>query len=99
MIWATWSGPYFVRHVADDLVPPTLVEVHVDVGHLDALGVQEPLEDEPVLERVQVGDPQRVRHDGARGGAATRSHADPVLAREPDQVPDDQEVPARTPSR
>src|SRR3546814_5739253 len=31
-----------------------------------ALGVQEPLEDQPVPEGVQVGDTERVRDDGAR---------------------------------
>ena len=79
--------------VADHLVAAALVEVHVDVGHLDAVGVQEPLEQQPVAQRVEVGDPQRVGDDRPRRGAAARSDPDPLLAREPDQVPHDQEVP------
>ena len=34
--------------VADDLAAPALVEVDVEVGHRDAVGVEEPLEDQPV---------------------------------------------------
>ena len=80
--------------VADHLVAPALVEVHVDVGHLDPLGVQEPLEQEPVAQRVEVGDPQAIGDDRAGRRATPRPHADPLLARVADQVPDDQEVPA-----
>ena len=43
-------------HVADDLAAPALVEVDVDVGHRYPLGVEEALEQQPVLERVQLRD-------------------------------------------
>ena len=79
--------------VPDHFVPPALVEVHVDVRHRSPRRVQEPLEDQPVPERIEVGDPQAVRHDRARSRPAARSDADPALARESDQVPHDQEVP------
>ena len=46
--------------VADHVAAPALVEVQVDVGHRDALGVEEPLEQQPVLDRVELGDAQRV---------------------------------------
>ena len=52
--------------VADHLAAPALVEVHVDVGHRDALGVEEPLEDQLVLDRVEVGDAQDVGDERAR---------------------------------
>ena len=47
-------------HVLDHLAAPQVVEVDVDVGHRDALGVEEALEDEPVLDRIDVGDAQHV---------------------------------------
>jgi hypothetical protein len=55
--------------VADHLVAVPRVEVHVDVGHRDPAGVQEALEQQVVLDRVEVGDAQAVRH-GAPGGRA-----------------------------
>ena len=79
--------------VADHLVATALVEVHVDVGHLDPVRIQEPLEQQPVAQRIEVGDPQGVRHDRPRRRSPARADADPLLAREPDQVPHDQEVP------
>ena len=52
--------------VADHLAAPALVEVHVDVGHRDALGVEEPLEDQLVLDRVEVGDARARRPPASR---------------------------------
>ena len=58
MICATWSAPY--RSATYWMTcRGGVVEVHVDVRHLHALGVQEPLEDQPVPQRVEVGDAQR----------------------------------------
>ena len=37
-------GAVAVAHVADDLVAPILAEVDVEVRHRDALGIEEPLE-------------------------------------------------------
>ena len=80
--------------VADHLVATTLVEVHVDVGHLDALGIEEALEQQAVAQRIEVGDAQAVRHHRAGRAAAAGPDADAVLARVADQVPHDQEVAA-----
>ena len=79
-------------HVLDDLAAPEVVEVDVDIGHRHALGVQEALEDEPVRQRVDVGDVQRVGDQRARHRAAPGPHADAVAAREGDEVAHDQEV-------
>jgi hypothetical protein len=52
------SVPNVLPHVLDDLAAALEAEVHVDVGHRDPLGIQEPLEQQIELERVDVGDPQ-----------------------------------------
>src|SRR2546429_8631829 len=41
-------------------------EVDVEIGHRDALGIQEALEQQVVLERIEVGDRQTVGHQRAR---------------------------------
>ena len=78
--------------VLDDLTATTLVEVDVEVGHRDAVGVQEALEDEPVPQRVEVGDAHRVR--GHRPGTRATAGTDPdaVVLRPVDEVGDDEEV-------
>ncbi len=78
--------------VVDDLVPALVLEVDVDVGHRHAVRVEEPLERQAVVERVDRRDAQRVGHDRAgRGPPAGRR--DLLLAGEPDEVGDDEEVP------
>ena len=77
--------------VGDDLVPPAVLEVDVDVRHRHPVRVEEPLERQLVEDRVDRGDAQRVGHDRARRAAPAR-RLDPLLAGEADEVGDDQEV-------
>ena len=84
--------PVPLGDVPDDVVPAPGVEVHVDVRHLLARGVQESFEDEPVPQRVEVGDAQAVGHDRPGRRPTPRSDPDPVVPSEPDQVPHDQEI-------
>ena len=79
-------------HVVDDPLAAGDREVDVHVGHRLAARVQEPLEHQVVLDRVEVGDLEAVGDDAPGGRAATRADADPLLLREVDEVPDDQEV-------
>ena len=53
--------------VVDHLVAAVFGEVDVDVGHLAAFEVQEALEDEAVLERIDVGDAECVKDDPSSG--------------------------------
>ncbi len=78
--------------VPDHIGPATFVEVDVDVGHGHALGIEEALEDEPVGQRVEVGDAHRVGDDRAGGRAAARADRDAVVLRPHDEVRDHQEV-------
>ena len=77
--------------VLDDLVPPLLAEVDVDVGRLGAVRVEEPLEEQVVLERADVAEMEQIADQGAAGRAAGRGR-DALLAGVADEVPDDQEV-------
>src|SRR5690606_12853307 len=79
-------------HVADDLVAPRHAEIDVEVGHADALRVQEALEQEVVGERIDLGDPERVGDQRARARAAARPDWNAPVLRLADEVPDDEEV-------
>ena len=80
-----------VPDVVDDLVPALLAEVDVDVGRLGAVGVEEPFEQQVVLERADAAQLEQVAHQGAAGRAAGQ-RGDAPLAGVADEVPDDQEV-------
>jgi len=86
-----WRTP-LLGHVPDHVGPPALVEVDVDVGHGHALGVEEALEDQAMVQRVQVGDAHRVGDDRACRRAPAGAHRDAVVLRPHDEVRDHQEV-------
>ena len=58
--------------VADHLVAPAHAEVDVDVGHRDALGIEEALEDDVVLDRIDAGDAEAVGDQAARPRSRAR---------------------------
>ena len=80
------------RDVVDDLAAAVDAEVHVDIRHGHALGVEEALEEETVLDRVDVRDVQAVGHDSARGAAAPGAYGDIPALGVVDEVLHDQEV-------
>ncbi len=70
------------RDVLDHLAAAALAEVDVDVGQRHALGIEEALEDEVVLDRIDVGDPQAVGDEAAGRRAAARARPEcPARAR------------------
>ena len=77
-ICATLAAPYFCADVLDDLVPPLLAEVDVDVGRLGAVRVEEPLEQEVVLERADVAELEQVADQGPAGRAPAPSWGCPA---------------------
>ena len=60
--------------VGDHLLAPVHAEVDVEVRHRDAVGVEEPLEEQAVAQRVEVGDRQRIGDE--RAGARAAAGAD-----------------------
>ena len=67
------------------------MEVHVDVGHLLALQVQEALEDQRIGQWVDVGHTETVEGE-AGGGAASDGEEDVPFPHELGDVPYDEEV-------
>lgn len=58
------------------LIATTNADVDVDIRQHRALRVQEPLEQQPVLDRIDVGDVQRPCDQTASAGAAPRPYRD-----------------------
>ena len=70
MICATWSRAVLARDVLDDLAAAVHAEVDIDIGHGDAFGVEEALEEQLVLEGIDVGDLHAVGDQRSGSGAA-----------------------------
>ena len=61
------------RHVLDDLAAAIHAEIDVDIGQRDALRIEESLEEQAVLQRINIRDPHAVRHQAAGGRTAART--------------------------
>ena len=82
----------FPGDIVDNLLPPFVAEVHVDIRHAHPFRVQEALKQQLVLQRIQHRDAQRVGDDGAGAAAASRAYHDSVGFRIVNEVPHDQEI-------
>ncbi len=78
--------------VADHRVAPAHAEVDVDVRHRDAFGVEEALEEDVVLDRVDAGDAEAVGDQASRRRTASRADRHTGTSRVVDEVRHDQEV-------
>ena len=63
-----------VFHPFQHASAPVVVEVGVDIGQGDAVGVEETLEQEVVLHRVDLGDAQAIGHHATRRRATPGTH-------------------------
>ncbi len=85
-------SPVLLRNVVDHAVAPVHAEVDIEVGHRDALRIQEALEQQVVLERIQIGDAQNISHQGARAGTAAGTDRHAILACPANEIGNDEEV-------
>ena len=82
--------------VVDDPIATLHAEIDVEVRHRHALGIQEALEEQIVVDRIEIGNAERPGHQRARTGATPRAHRNLVLASPANEVRDDQEVAGKT---
>ena len=98
MICATFDAAIFSGDVLDHFAAAPHAEIDVDVGHRHAFGIQEALEQQIVLQRIDVRDLQRVADQAARRRTASRAHGNSLRPRVANEIPDDQEISRRSAS-
>ena len=81
-----------LRDVFDQLAASAHAEVDVDIRHGNALRVQETLEEQVVLQRIDIRDAQCVTNQAARRGTAAGPDRNILRARVVNKIPNDQEV-------
>ncbi|CAB4568168.1 unannotated protein [freshwater metagenome] len=86
----------FLGGVTNHLVAIARVKVHVDIRHADTRGVQESFEQQVVLEWVEIGNAQAIRHCTPCRRSTTRSYANACLARITNEIPHNEEVRVET---
>ncbi len=82
----------FFGDVLNDLAAAAGVEIDVDVGHADALGIEEAFEEQAVLKGIDVGDLHGIADEAAGGRAAAGADGDAARFGEADEVPNDEEI-------
>ncbi len=85
-------GAVLAADILDDFDATVHAEVDVDIGHGDAFGVEEALEEEVVLEGIDVGDAHHVGDERTGGGTATGADGNSLLAGVLDEVPHNHEI-------
>ena len=85
-----------VRDVFNHLVTLLHTEVNVEVGHGDTFRVKETFEQQVELQRIEVGNFQRIGDQRSGAGATSRPYRHAVILRPLDKFHNDQEV-AREP--
>ena len=85
--------PILVLHPLQHTATAVVIEVGVDIGQRDTVGVEEALEQQVILDGVNLGDAQAVGHHRAGRRATSRPHHHvELLARRVDEVLHDEEV-------
>ena len=64
----------FLDHVIDDFSPAVHAEIHVDVRHAHAFGIEEPFKEQVVREWIQVGNAESIGNQTPGRRSSTRSH-------------------------
>ena len=86
-----------VHHPPQHLSSAVVVEVGIDIGQVDTVGIQETLKQEVILQGVYLGDAQTVGHHGAGRRATPRPHPHAEFpACSIDEVLHDEEVAGET---
>src|ERR1700742_2660145 len=85
-------APIIVGDVIDDALAPAHAEIDINIRHRHAFRVQEPLEQQIILQRVYVGDVQAVSDERTGGGTSTGADGNAAALGVVDEIPDDQKV-------
>ena len=85
-----------VGDVFDDPVAAFHAEVDVEIRHRHALGIQEALEQQVMLDRIQIGNAQHVGDQRTCAGAAAGPDGNAVVARPADEIGHDQKIPGKS---
>ena len=86
----------FVFDIVNHAIAIGLAKINVKVGHGHPLRVQETLKQQVVLERIEVGNFQRIGHQGTGTGTPTWAYRAAIFLSPIDEVTHDQEITRET---
>src|SRR5208283_3183267 len=76
----------------DDFAAAVHAEVNINVGQADALRIQEALEQQLMLQRIDIGDAERVGDERPGSRSTARAHRNVSLFGVADEIPHDEKI-------
>ena len=86
----------FGLHVVDHFFAAVHAKVDVEIGHGHTFGVQEPLEQQAVAQRIKVGDGQGIGHQRPRARSPARPNGNALFLGPLNEISHDQEIAGET---
>src|SRR5439155_18607874 len=83
-------------NVFEDFAATRFAKIDVDIRRGNAIRIQKPLENQPVLQRIDVSNSQNVSNHRARSRTATRANRNAPLLGEMDEIPNDEQITDET---
>src|SRR5439155_13800802 len=85
----------FFAHIFDDIRAAIIGKIDVNVRGIDPFGIEEALEQQPIANRIDVGNLEQVS-DNRPGSRATSHASNPLLVPKTDEIADDKKVTQET---
>ena len=85
-------APVVLRHIIDHPISPLHAEIDIEVGHGDTFGIQEALEQQVVGQRVEIGNGQRIGHQGTGARTTPRPDRNTIVLGPLDKIGNDQKI-------
>ena len=75
------------------LIAPRILDVNIDIGHANAIGVEEALKEQAVLERVKISNVECIGNDRPCGTTPAWPKDNPLALAPVDEILHDKEIP------
>ncbi len=82
----------FLRDVINQLASPPHAEININIRHRNSFRIQEPFEQQIVLQWINVGNPQRITDQASRRRSSSRTNRNILRPRILDKIPHDQKI-------
>ena len=79
-------------HILDDFAAAVLAEVNVNIRHRDTFRIEEPLKQQVVGERIEIGDLDGIRYQRTGGRTPPGTDRNAAILGPADKIGDDQEI-------
>src|SRR5947209_643142 len=82
----------FLPHVFEDFSTARFAKIDIDVRRRHPIRIEKAFEEQPVLQRIDIGDPEHISDERSRGRSAARTNRNSAPFGEVNEIPNNQDV-------